>query len=125
MEYGTACYEDIGAGFDDVGGVFDSDAAVDFNQRLQSPVMDHPAEATNFLISMRDKFLAAKARINAHDQDSIQILQDIRQQFYGRGRIEASGGGHSQGFDLLNIAVQVTAGLELGDEAIRSGFFEG
>src|ERR1700722_11183760 len=77
MEDGAACHEDVGASFDEAGGVFDGDASIDLDKRVEAPVMYHAAQVTDLLVGMGDEFLTAEARIDAHDQYGVYVLQDI------------------------------------------------
>ena len=64
MENGAACYEDIGAGFTEAAAIVDCDAAIDLDEGVEAPVVDHTAEVTDLLEGVGDEFLTAEARVN-------------------------------------------------------------
>jgi len=51
--------------------------------------MDHPPQVADLLKGMGDELLSAKAGIDAHDQDLVEILENIGQQFDGCVRVSA------------------------------------
>jgi hypothetical protein len=87
--------------------------------------VDHSFKIADLLKSMRYECLTAKARIYAHDQHHIQVMKDIAQQAYGRMGVQRYGGLHAQLFYLLDIPVQMAAGLQVNGEPVRPCFPEG
>src|ERR1700761_6717958 len=125
MEDGAAGYEDIGACFAQAAGVFGGHATIDLDEGIKAPVVDHTAEVADLLVGVGDKFLTAEPRVDAHDQDGVEILQDVGEKIDGGARVEGDAGFHAKAFYLLDIPVDMWAGFEVDGEPVGAGFSEG
>ncbi len=73
----TAGYQYVGAGSENLARVFERNASIDLNERPETAIVDHALQVTDFLEGVGDKFLATESGIDAHDQNSVEILQNI------------------------------------------------
>src|SRR5690606_38258992 len=84
---GRAGYQDIGAGFSNGSGVVGSDAAIDLEVNIattdQGPGLSELGER------FRDEALAAKAGIDRHDQQQVDVTDDMLDRRNGRRRVES------------------------------------
>src|SRR6185437_11558359 len=82
-EHGITCDQDVGARFDQAGCVLQCHSAVDLDQCIETPVVDHPAQVAYLLKGMGNEFLTAETGVDAHHQHSVQVLENIAQQVGG------------------------------------------
>jgi len=124
MKYGATGHEDVGAGPDDHGGVLHGHTAVDLDEGRKAAVVDHSAQVADLLAGVGDEFLAAEAGVDAHDEDGVDVLEDIAEEFDGGMGVEGDAGFHAEGVDLLEVAVEMATGFEVNSKAIGTGFPE-
>ena len=72
------------------------------------------AIASIFLSWRVDELLPAEARVDAHHQDQVDLLEHIIERLGGRRRVERDAGLLAQRLDALDRAVEVRAGLRDG-----------
>jgi hypothetical protein len=125
LEDVAAGYEDVCACFSEAGGIFGSYAAIDLDEGIKAPVVYHTAEGPDLLEGMGDEFLAAEARVDAHDQDSVDIVEDVAKEIDGGTRVDGDAGLHAEAFYLLNIPVDVAASFEMDGELVGTGLSKG
>src|SRR5450432_424791 len=73
---------------------------------------------------MGNERLSTESRIDCHNEYMIQVLQDIGKEFYRSVRIDCNSRLHTQCTDLLNITMEISAGLKMNDKYICAGFFK-
>src|SRR5678816_678835 len=73
---------------------------------------------------MKDKFLGPVARINTHQANDVDILQDIDERRNRGVWIYSYACLHAQRFYLLNIAMKIRTSLDMYSYVISPGFFK-
>lgn len=128
---GVRCVKHAAAGnqyirsrMDNTGGIFQGNTPVNFYMDVQAQLMNHFPELFDLLEGMRYEGLPSESGIDAHDQHGIDILQDLRKRMDGSMGIDGDPRLHTQGLNLLDIAVKMRAGFEVHDEVIGSRFAE-
>ena len=102
-----------------------SDAAVDFDAITQAQLPAEAGEVTNALDRTRQEFLAAEARVHAHDQDVVDHRQDLEDHFNGRRRVQNNCGLDAVVGNELQGAVEVAASFDVDADHVRAGLGEG
>ena len=83
--------------------------------------MDHSFQVPDFFQGMWDESLSAKTRVYAHKAYMVNIFNNISQGFNRGMGIDGYAGFHAQGFNLLDIAMQIPAGFDMYDQLIGPG----
>ena len=105
----------------DVGG---ADAAVHLDQELQPAGFAQLTQGNGLFRHFRNERLAAKTRIDRHQQHHVGDVQHGLDQFHRRGGVERHAGTNAGGGDLRQRPVQMTACLLMNDKVIGAGFEE-
>ncbi len=99
------------------------DAAVDADD--DGAVPDHGAEFADLLQLAVQERLAAKAGVNRHDQDLVDVIQHRRDHDGGGARIERHAGSGAKGADKLDRAMQMRPGFGVDGNMVGTGLDEG
>lgn len=110
-ENGTSGHQHIGACGGTKRAGLSVDTAVDFYQRIQAKALDKALQFFDFMDCMWYEFLSAEARINAHEEDHVKVLDYVLKEHNRRRRIERDSSLHARGVYLLDCTVQMRAGL--------------
>ena len=116
--------EGVGPGFGRRRDVVDLDAAVHFEQDLASRLVDALAHCGDFLQRLRNERLAAKAGIDRHDQDQVELVHHIVQIIQRRRRVEHQPGLAAVVADQLQRAVDVFRALRMKADDVGAGLGE-
>ena len=102
-------------------------AAVDFDDRMQTALGAHRAQARDLRQHFGDEGLAAKSRIDGHDQNNVAQMQDILDKLRRGSRIEHHTRLLAERADLREHAMQMgrRAWLGLHQEMIGAGIRKG
>ena len=73
---------------------------------------------------LRDEALPAKARVDTHDTYDIDLVEQVEERFDRGVRIQGNARAHAKRTDLLQVAVQMPAGLQVDRQIIGSGGLE-
>ena len=91
-EDGAAGHESVGAGCRDALDVRHLDAAVDLEADVAAGSLDEAAGALDLAQRGVDEALAAEAGVHAHDQDQVDLVDDVLERIQRRGRVEGKPG---------------------------------
>ena len=121
LKYGGAGYEHVGAGLDDLSDVLGRDTAIDLDQGRNAVALTHGRKLVQFGNSTRDKALAAKAGVHAHQQHHIDDVDDALEYAHGGGGVEHHAGLDAALLQMRKRAVQVRGGLVVHGDHIGTG----
>ena len=123
FEYKTARHEGIRPCSKEPAAGIEIDPAVDFYARRTAAPGEEGAQLADFLQGMRNERLPAEAGIDAHEQDDVEVLEDVLQGVDGRMGIEGNACLHACRLDLLDGAVQMGGRLSVDgkDVGTRAG----
>src|SRR3546814_10828439 len=91
-----------------------------FQADILACLVDHLAHGFDLAKLAFDEALPAKARIDAHDEDQIDVLDEIVQHLGRGGGIERHARLLAQGLDMLDCTVR-WAELGVGNEGVSRG----
>ena len=101
------------------------DPAVDFDGDVEAELGDALGDGFDLAQLAVDELLPAEARIDAHDQDEVDVLEHIIEHL-GRGRgVERDAGLLAEPLDPLDRAVEVRAGLGMDGDDVGARLGEG
>src|SRR3984885_12985179 len=120
-EYGAAGDEGIGARGRRARDVADLDAAVDLEADVAAARPDECARPLDLAQCRVDEALPAKARIHAHDEHQIELVENVLEHLKRCGRIEGKTGLAAGRPDQLQRAIHVLRGLGVEADHIRPG----
>ena len=114
------CDENPRAGRDDAVRVRVVDAAVDRNRRVVAGRIEQGADRADFRLAARDESLAAKARVDGHEQHLIDVGGDFLERGHRRRRIDRHSGLDAGVPQHLQRPVQVRQHLDVHRDPRRS-----
>src|SRR5882762_5890821 len=125
-EYRAAGDEGVGTGGRDAADVVDLDAAVDLEPDIPARGVNEFARALDLPQRRVNEALATKARIDAHDEHQIDLIENVLEHLERSGRIEGQPRAAARRLDQAQgpIHVQRSFGMEAdhvgagGDEAV-------
>ena len=83
------------------------------------------AQHVDFFELRLDELLAAEARIDRHDEDHVEVLQELFDHREARAGIQCDAGLAAGSLDLLHDAVAVLGCLDVERDDVRAGLSEG
>ena len=124
--------EDRRAGHDDVRSVTDQvrqvvqiDPAVDLDGDVELFFPDPGFERPDLLRKAGgDEFLASPAGIDGHEEDEIELAEDLLQQVDGCRGIEGQAGLAAQFLDERDVLVEMGGGLQVEGDPVGPGLME-
>src|SRR5436853_3684843 len=105
----------------DLGYIVESDAAINFNLHCEAATFNHTAQATDLVKTRADEGLAAKARIDAHQENVINIRQGFFNSDQRRQRIEHDARTTAEVAYGGQRPVQVGDGFDVDRDQVRAG----
>ena len=111
LEYITSAYQHVYSGFYQSWSSFCLHTAIYLNECLASALFDELAQTAYLLDGVLDEFLSAEAWVNAHQKHHVYIADDVFQHTYRGRRVEGNSCLHACCMNLLDGAVQMSAGL--------------
>ena len=102
-----------------------SDAAVDFDAKVEAHLLAQLGEVGDFVEREGEELLAAEAGIDAHHEHMVHHGKDFDQGLDRGGGVDDDAGLHAVVGDLLEGAVQVAADLLVDGHHVGAGFGEG
>jgi hypothetical protein len=109
-------------------GVFDGldglgiDAAIDFDDsRRIASLFQEGFRLADLIDGIGDELLAAKARVDAHDENHVQLSGQAGQGRYGSRRIQGDAAFHAGFVDLLQDPVEMGAGFLMDRDVLDTG----
>ncbi|OSX71521.1 hypothetical protein BU14_0524s0004 [Porphyra umbilicalis] len=114
VEHRRAGNERVGARLHHLVRVVALDAAVHLNPEVQALTVGHGPHLGDLLRRALNKRLAAKARVDRHDQHQVAQLHDVLEDRHGGGRVEDHARRRAEVLDELERAVEVDGALPLG-----------
>mmetsp|Transcript_69580 Transcript_69580/g.188051 ORF Transcript_69580/g.188051 Transcript_69580/m.188051 type:complete len:374 (+) Transcript_69580:542-1663(+) len=107
VEHCGAGDDSVAACLHDLVGVRRADAAVDLDPRVHALRLAEGLQLLDLVDLALDEALAAEAGVDGHDQDEVDLLQDVLDGRQGRAGVEDDPGSAAQRFDALDGPVQV------------------
>jgi len=124
-EDGAAGHEGVGAGVGHAADVVGLDAAVHLQPDVLAAGVDAATCRFHLAQGAINKGLSAKAGVDAHDQDQVDLLDQPVQHVQRRGRVEHQPHLAARRLDGLHAAVRVRAGVGVKADQIGAGLREG
>ena len=110
-EYCIASHEAVGACFVESSGVFEVYATIHLDEGIATFAVNYSTEATDFVVSVFDEFLSAKAWVYAHKEYHIYVGNDVFEEFDRSVRVERYASFHTSVVDALDSAVEMSASM--------------
>src|SRR5690606_14074192 len=107
----------------ELAGVVRGNAAIDLDVDVAAG--DQPADLANLAEAVVDEGLAAEAGVHAHDEDEVDVVDDVLEHRDGRGGIDGDAGALALGADRLQRPVQVRPCLGVDGDDVGAGAREG
>ena len=116
----TASHKGIGASIGHAANVVDLHAAIDFQTDVFAGSLNPFARQFNFAQCALNETLTAKARVNRHDQNKVNVFDDPLQYLQGLGGVEHHAGLATLGLDGLHTAVHMGGGIGVETNQVGS-----
>lgn len=110
-EYVAAADKDIGSGADKARGRFILYATVYLDEGVRLALVDELAQTLRLVDGLLDELLPPEARVDTHQEDEVDIADDILKHAHRCGWIEGHSSLHAGIVYLLHCAVEVGACL--------------
>ena len=107
-------------GFDDFSGRARCDAAVDLEGHVEAASVDHLADSAQLGKHRRHERLPTETRIDAHDENQIDELEDVRHGVRRRVRIQDDARLFPERSDVLERTGQVERRLDVHADDVRA-----
>src|SRR5690606_15829040 len=99
LEYARPGHEHIGSGTHDARRVLGGHSAIDLN--IDGPAADQRTQMIDLVERGRDEGLTAESRIDRHDKNEVDEIENVLDRGDRRARIDAYTGPFAQGADRL------------------------
>src|SRR5712692_7190261 len=116
--------EGIGPGARDAGDVPGVYAAVHFQHDCAPRVVDFPACVAQLFQGVGDELLPAKSRIHRHDENQVELVQDVIEAGQRRGGVQYKARLAARIMDQADGAIDVLARLRVEADDVRPGASE-
>src|SRR2546421_594648 len=124
-EYGAAGDEGVGTGRRDALDVLGLDAAVDLEPDVPARGVDEFARALHLLQRRVNEALAAKARVDAHDEHEIDLVENVLEYLERGCRIEGQPRPAARRLDQAQRPIHVRRGFGMEADQVGTGGGEG
>ena len=124
LQYGTTGDHHVNAGLGDLPDVIDLDAAVDLETAVQAVIVDELAGLPRLLEGRGDERLPTKSRIDAHEEDDVELVLDEAGVLQRGGGIEYESRLAPAVLDELQAAIDVVGRLGVEGDVRRAGIYE-
>ena len=119
-EYRRTGNDDIRARGDNVRRVVELCAAVNLELTVVAVLLDLRAHRTDLVHALRDKALAAKARLDRHDKHHVAVRQQREQHVRRGARLDRAGRLDARGLDLLQLLERIAVRLIMYGNDVRA-----
>src|ERR1700722_13755069 len=120
-EDGTAGDESVGAGGRDTLDILHLDAAVDLQADVAPAGLDEGPGALDLAQRGLDETLSAEARVDAHDEHQVDLVNHVLERLEGAGRVEGEARLAARRPDQLQRTVDVERGLRVEADEVGAG----
>lgn len=110
-EYVAAADKDICSGADEAWGRFVLHATVYLDEGVRLALVDELAQTLRLVDGLLDELLTSEARVDAHQEDEVDIADNILEHAHRCSRIKGHSGLHAGIVYFLHCAVEVGARL--------------
>ena len=110
-EDGGSSHQGVSPGISEQAGVLTVDTPVDLDEGLGSGTENHLLELPHLLDGMWDELLSAETGIHTHDEDDIDLVEDVFEDRDWSGGIDGDAGLHALGVDMLEYTMEMVARL--------------
>mmetsp|Transcript_156 Transcript_156/g.559 ORF Transcript_156/g.559 Transcript_156/m.559 type:complete len:269 (+) Transcript_156:160-966(+) len=116
-EDSRAGHQGVGTCIKNLVGIGWGDTAINLNPWVQTPLVAHGPELPDLVDLALDELLAAKAGVDRHDEDEVDLVQHVLDGLQGSAGVEHNAGVAAEVLDHVHDAVQVDGGGLLGVHA--------
>ena len=124
LQYGAAGDHHVHARLGDLPDVVDLDAAVDLQAAVQAVVVDELARLPRLVEGRGNEGLPAESRIDAHEQDDVELVLDKVGVFQRGGGVEHESRLAPAVLDELEAAIDVVGRLGVEGDVGCAGVYE-
>ena len=119
-KHGRTGNNDVRAGRDDIRRVVQLGAAVDLKLAVVAMLLDLCAHRADLIHALRNKALAAEARLDCHDQHHIAVRQQREQHIRRGARLDRAGRLDARSLDLLQLLERISARFVMYRNDVRA-----